>query len=479
MYELYANKNVIIDPKHWIFRVTVTDKKKDSLVIEYPCSLNFDVTRNTFAETNSGTFTLTNLSASSRQFCFKDRLNVGEQKGIIVEAGYEGQLSKIFQGLIMEGYSQREGTEILTNMLCWDVTMDSDVIARTFEAGTTKREAYKSIANQAGLEIANIGELRGEFKQPTTFVGTPLNILNQITNGNTFIDNGQVNTLFNTECLKGVVMVLNSSTGLLGTPQRRETQVIVESVFRPEIKVGQLLEIDSEISPEFSGTYFVVGINHSGTISPTKSGKRTTTLNLMNAYTASASNVNVTEETKEPQINLVEGEKITPVNGKYGSSVEEVYRYIQDHNGDVTGLTKKITERISWREMLCPIVGGENTPEQILSQVTKEILYNCEEIATKLTNFLNGSIYKGQRIIILSGWRSKETNAKWDNASTESAHLRGSAIDFKFENVNTYTAFYKAFQYNWDRFTYLYRIKTSYSYQIHVQSSFGKGGAKR
>ena len=84
-----------------------------------------------------------------------------------------------------------------------------------------------------------------------------------------------------------------------------------------------------------------------------------------------------------------------------------------------------------------------------------------------------------QKIIISSGWRSKRVNSKYSNASKESAHLRGCAIDFKYANINTLNVFRTKYNITWDKFTYLFRGNISGSAIIHVQSTLGAGNAKR
>lgn len=462
------------------WRMTVTYNENGELkskVFGYPLTVQFNIVRNTLAQSNTGDFTILNLAKDTRSVLFQDRFATNIIKNIKFEAGYNGKFIQVFYGKIQECYSKRVGVDVQTNIKAWDIGTNESVKAVTFQAGTSFREALKNVLAQSPYSLGAIGDIQGTFKTDTSFVGTPLNIANQITNQHTFVDNGTVNTLNNNECLDMGVVVLKAETGLIATPERRNESVVVNSIFNPNLIVGQLIEIQSDIASEFTGTYQIGGITHTGTISGAEAGQRITTLNLLVGAFLPNSNYNVTSQTQRIGFTKVKQEKVTPVNTNYGSSVEEVYRYIKDHKGDVSGLTKRITPSISWRDMLKP-AGSRNTNTDINNEITKEILYNCESIAIKLTNFVN-TYYKGAKINITSGWRTKANNSSLGNASKESVHLRGGAIDFYIANVPSYTAYNRVFKPYWDKFTYLFRANNTSRYIIHVQNTLGKGGAKR
>ena len=51
-------------------------------------------------------------------------------------------------------------------------------------------------------------------------------------------------------------------------------------MFDPRIKVGQGLEINSKIAPQFNGQYKVWGVSHNGIIGETQGGQCITTIQL-------------------------------------------------------------------------------------------------------------------------------------------------------------------------------------------------------
>lgn len=443
--------------------------------VAYPLTVEFNIVRNTFAQANTANFRIYNLAPSSRnsEAFFQDRFATNKRKLVTFKAGYNGRLITCFKGIIQESYTDRSGADIITSMRCLDMgTPKAEIVNVTFESGTKKLEAYKNIiANSESLTLGYIGTIEGEFKTPVTFYGEILDVLNKITSGHTFIDNGVVHTTQNNESLRIGVTILNSATGLLGTPQRREACVSVRSIFNPNYQVGQLLEIQDPILEAFNGTYKIAGIAHNGTISGATAGERITELELYNGAFLPNSSYNQTNLTTPQGFTAIRGEEITPVNGKLEANAQAIFNYIQKNNGQIPN--SKITQNISWKDML----GHSNNDADRKNNLTVAIVSNCITIAKKLQAFIDTNTV-GARISITSGWRSPRVNASISNAQAESAHLQGLAIDFVYINRNTYTTYRDVYKHGWDKFTYLFRGQKS-SAVIHVQATLGKNSATR
>lgn len=462
----------------WQMEVTYYDKNgnEQTKVIGYPLTINFNIERNTFASANTGRFSIYNLSPATRnsEAFFQDRFYTEKTKYVTFKAGYNGNLITCFRGYILQSYSRREGVDVITDMECLDMgTSQYDYINITFEAGTTKKDALKNvIQNCEGLSLGYIGTLEGEYKTPVTLTGDPLSVLNQITEGHTFIDNGVVHTLQNNEALDIGVTILNANTGLINTPQRRGAEIIATSIFNPNIQVGQLLNIKDPIQTSFDGTYLVCGFNHSGTISGAVAGQRTTTINLLIGDYLPSSSYGLTGNVEPSNFSKVKGEEVSAVESQINSDAFGIYNYIKKNNGAIPN--KNITPNISWRDM----IGHSNTDQDRFNELNVSILSNCIVIAKKLQAYIDVNT-PNQKINITSGWRSNRVNGSLGNASKESAHLRGLAIDFKYLNGQTYNIFKHRFNQTWDKFTYMFRASVSSSPVIHVQATLGKGGARR
>lgn len=467
-YSLSATKNVYNPVNHqciWRMHVTYLNYETgqyETIKMEYPLTCDFTITKNTDAQTNTATFKIYNLKASTRSRLFQERFNTSKERLVVFEAGY-GVHTEVFKGIVQECYSQRQGTEIITTIDCWDIGMGQKYLAVTFNAGTTFKEAYEYVVSQIpDWQGGEIGDLKGEFKTPTTFAGTPFEILNKITSQHTFIDNGKVNTLQNNECIDVPVYQISASSGLLNTPQRRGGQLVIESIFRPDVLIGQLFEISSETASEFDGTFKVCGYSHHGTISGAVAGERRTTINLLVGALLPNSPYALTQK-NQVEFVKVKNNKTQPVQKNYGASIEEVYRYIKENNGAIPN--KKITPNITWKDM----IGHNNTNSDRKTELTKDILFNCKTIAERLQSYKN-TYFGGNSIQITSGWRSKRNNASVGGQNGKHGHLYGNAIDFKIIGKSSREAYLDIFKPLWNK-QYGYSYVNS-SGAIHIQQNW-------
>ena len=447
----------------WFMQVTYINPdtlQAETVEMSYPLTIDYTITKNVEANTNTAIFKIHNLNEKTRANLYQERFNVGIKKVVKFYAGYDGQEKECFVGYVQEGYSERQGTEIITTLDCWDIGIGEKWTAVTFNKGTTFKDAYKHVISlMKDVEVGAIGDLNGEFKTETTFVGTPFEILNKITNCHTFIDNGIATTLQNNECLDVPVYQITAKSGLLGTPLRRGGQLLVMAIFQPYIKIGQLYEIQSEVATQFNGTYKVCGFTHSGTISGAVAGQRQTQINLLVGALLPNSNYVYTAETGTG-FKKVKVEEVTDVNQVYGSNVEEVYRYIRDTKGKIPN--KQITNNISWAEM----IGNENTDAERYGALTKSILYNCETIAQGLQRYRD-SYYPQYKLQINSGWRSARVNAKYGGANGIHGHLYGNAIDFSIIGVNDFTVWKSSLNTYWHNH---FGFSLVHKNHIHIQN---------
>lgn len=344
------------------YRITVFDFEKNVLaVVEYPITCKFNSQRGTFSNANKCTIELYNLSEDTRTKIFKDALvgDLAERnwKFIRLEAGWNGTLSQIFYGRILQAYSTKAGgqVDIITRIECLPFDIFNSQSSYTFAAGTSYKEAYKTMAGDLpNCEIGNTGTLEGTFKTQTTFDGNTMNCLNELTGGNTYADNGVLNTLMSNEVIDVSVPLITDENGLLQTPVRRNATITIKMLFEPSLIVGQLLEIKSATQPQYDGQFKVLGFTHDCMISPTQAGQRITTVDLWAIPLLTSSDINLTgERTTSNEVNAykVKGEKVTPITtlvshnwiapvtkgykitSFYGNRMHPIYHKILLHDG--------------------------------------------------------------------------------------------------------------------------------------------------
>lgn len=454
----------------WSVTITYNGESK---TVTYPLTCEFNIERSSNSMAKHCTLNIYNISASTRlsEFFRHDRvLDFGIIKILEFSAGYNGNMTTCFRGIINEAYSTRQGSDIITTIMATDEgssSVNRQLMSITFKKDTTFVDAFNNVAGNLKYVTPTLrGVLEGSFKTDTTLYGTPLQILNQITNNHTFIDNSELKMLNNNECTDDEVLILSDKTGMIGMPKVRSNWITAEMLFNPNVNIFQRVELTSKALNTTKGIYKIYSINHQGVISGAIGGQRITTIGMMLSNKLPNSEVTTTNTTEKQGLKVVKGTEVMTPNMP---AVANVYDYIRANNGSIPNW--KINERISWTEML----GHDNSPEERYSELTPEILVNCVGIANKLYNFLNSTSLKGQKIIVSSGWRSKANNQK-AGGKKESVHLRGGAIDFRFTNIDTISAFNNVFRNNWTGFTYRFVEKSGRSY-IHVQMGYGVGGA--
>lgn len=429
--------------RNYVLKYTIPIVKDDGsldttnaevITIKYPLKLEFDINRNTFSSSNQATLRVYNLKESTRNKMFQDQFNILRYVFVDLYAGYganEGELPLILSGKVMSCYSERRGTEVITSIQ----VMDNDIIQsysnHTFAAGTPKNEVVVTlVGDMKNLKPGAITPLEGNIERPLSVADSSFIALRQFTGGSCFIDNGQVHVLHDNEVRGDVgIYKLTSSSGLLGTPRRRDAQVEIDCLFAPEISVGQLVEVDSSTDPtHFNGQYKVCGIHHSGVISGAECGRVQTTLNLFVGNMLPNSNFVITGvngDTRESIHAVMGNEKKTISLDTDVTGIRDVYNYIIKHK---KAPHSKITANIYWDDVVYKLAQQGSSPSII-------VLSNLYTVSTYLQAFRN-KYYPNSKIKITSGWRSSSYNAKTKGAAPNSQHTQGKALDFVITNQN-------------------------------------------
>jgi hypothetical protein len=278
------------------FQIDTATGAANAIEIRNPLTLEFDIVRNTSSSINTATFRVYNLSEKNRSLIFQNRTSIndisGNRKRVELQAGYnttlnrDSDLATIFTGDLLEAYSFRQGPNVITyiNALDGATSAYNSSINKTLDKGITLKEVASELASSlVGIKKGVIGNIEGEAKTAVSLNGNAFYLLSKDYKDEVFIDLGKVNILNRNEYLKTLglsVPLITSETGLLGTPQRQGTDVVVDMLFEPKINVAQLVEIKAQINKEFDGQYKVMGVKHSGIISDAVNGDCRTTLNL-------------------------------------------------------------------------------------------------------------------------------------------------------------------------------------------------------
>ena len=418
------------------YRLTISweegDKTKQAIITD-PISIHFNVSKSIYQGDASVTLIqLYNIDPAIRESIYQDKLLLFREKAKILtlEAGYGDTLTLVSTGRIQQCHSELQGTDMVTSIEVMDPDIMTEFTSVTFEAGTTFKEAYKYLASQfPNLLNGQCGELAGSFKSPTIFEGNSFWAINKLTGGHTFIDNKVVNTLQDNEVLKEVgAYLINSDTGLLGTPRRYDNILEVSMLFEPKLKLGQLIQIDSTTQARFNGQYRINGLTHDCMISEADCGTRTTTIQIIYLNMVEDSNTALTGSTGKIGPTAIVNNKAEPLNTTVSPNAKATYEFTRKNNGQIPD-TWIVPNIISWKDML----KHNNQPNEILSDLTLEKTARSEAIANRIRDFCN-SHFPGRKITITSGFRTVANN-KREGGVSNSQHLQGRAADFKVSGI--------------------------------------------
>lgn len=259
------------------YQITIETNDGSFVVVQYPLTLEFNIVRNIFASANTGDFRILNLGAVTRNRIYKNKFQTNIFRSVVLKAGYDKQLPIIFNGNIKEAFSYKEqgSVEFVTEMSCYDGGFDISNSFSSFSltSGATEDQVVdRLIKDLKNTERGTISTIGGEHLRGRTILGNTMDRLSEETGNAAFIDNGKVHVLRDSECLQGDILLLNSKTGLLGSPKRTGNLLIVELLFEPKLKVGQQVSLESQTERNYNGIYKVIGIQHTGIISGSVNG---------------------------------------------------------------------------------------------------------------------------------------------------------------------------------------------------------------
>lgn len=260
----------------------VQTQNGSTLTITLPFTVEFDITRNTLTSANVCQVRIFNLSEKNRNQIRFNVSDYGQFRLVRLRAGYGSNLPVIFTGNISQAWSVREGTNFITQIECYDggFAFANGLTSAQFPAGTSQRDIIKNLASSLpNVSLGVVGDYPGSLSRGNSYSGATTDILREITGSGFFVDNGKANALNTNEYIDdgAGVAVINSKSGLLGTPVLEQTIVRFDMLFEPQLTLGQKIILESDTANNFNGAYKVTGVKHRGMISEAVCGEVITT----------------------------------------------------------------------------------------------------------------------------------------------------------------------------------------------------------
>lgn len=270
------------------YSLSVQTVSGNTLIVELPLTVEFDIWRDTLVSLNRASIRIYNLNANNRAEIRKNVTDLNDIRRVTLMAGYGTNLSIVFTGTIMRAWSAREGTIFVTQIIAQDggfaySQSQTNVTIPASSAGPVLTQTIlKTIAGDLApsVTLGAIGNFPVPILRGNTYSGPTMHLLDQLSGGGSFIDNGKINILGNYECLQGQLLVINSATGLLSTPILEGYILHFDLLFEPRVVPGQMIQLQSSTAENFNGTYKIISIGHKGTISESVCGDAVTSLGM-------------------------------------------------------------------------------------------------------------------------------------------------------------------------------------------------------
>ncbi len=262
----------------------IIDDGVSTRTIAYPLTVEFDIVRDMFSKMNTAKFTFKNLNETSQAWLYHDKFFTTKFKTITFQAGYNDNYTTIYKGNIVSGYSQRQGTEMNTQIECFEGAFDyhNNFANASLGANSSGADIINNFITSSSFEKGYIASTTKTYTRGYTYQGNILDGMRNVADEsgcNAFVDLGVVNVLGENDVIESDVILISPQTGLLNTPIRQNQLITLEMVFEPRLKLGQLVRLDSSVN-YLDGQYKILGISHSGNISGAIGGKAITKLSL-------------------------------------------------------------------------------------------------------------------------------------------------------------------------------------------------------
>lgn len=212
-------------------------------------------------EPNTASVTITNLREDTRALL--------SRRGIatVVEAGYVGRRSVIFEGTLDFGATERDGTDWISTFESTDggAAMRAARINETFKAGIDVRDVIAKAADQLGVALGNVleatanGNVKGAidaFKNGITMSGPAVPQFDRIMRSMGYdwsVQNGALQILEPGDVLDdGELILLKRGTGLVGSPQPGDDgAIVVRTLMLPSLIPGRRIKVESRLVDGF------------------------------------------------------------------------------------------------------------------------------------------------------------------------------------------------------------------------------------
>jgi len=231
-------------------------------------TIDFQVDKDASAAENSATIVIMNLSPQSRALF--------EQENNIVElyAGYGDAVKLIFYGDVIEqgATHARQGADWVTTVKATDggKKMRETKVNVSFKADTKYRDVLNKLVETLGYTTEGLRSIPDDIKFKNGYVASGyvkdnLNILAEKYDMQWSIQDNSLQFMPQNEATSDTAVVINRRHGMISSPIKTDKGIQVASLLNPELKIGRLIELESDILVAEGKSYYKVNkLSHKG-----------------------------------------------------------------------------------------------------------------------------------------------------------------------------------------------------------------------
>jgi hypothetical protein len=225
----------------------VIGKNGNGIKVDQKLKIQFEIIKTVDPEPNQAIVKIYNLNQTN-----EEKIK-NEYDEIIINAGYQDASRLIFRGNIIRVFRYRDKTDFITEIEAGDGDKDfrNAIMNETLAAGTSTSQlvdrAVKSFSStlKGESQVQNKQRLRGKV-----ISGNTRDILSDIAaeNGaNWSIQDGQLQIVKTDGVLPDEAIVVNSNTGMLGSPEINDKGIAVQALLNPQFRVNGVIKLDNNV----------------------------------------------------------------------------------------------------------------------------------------------------------------------------------------------------------------------------------------
>lgn len=245
------------------YELVITLNTGEAISIKPNIRVQFDVVKSVDGGLNSCRIRVYNLSKDKRKKLIKEDTDSNTKMPFLLKAGYN-KIETLFKGFILESYSEKSGTDIVTTIVAMDGLVDAQgsYTSTTVKKGDAINVILKDMPTTTRAKISD----RPVLQRAKVLVGNSLKLVeNNLKDDETyFIDEGKLYIIKQNEVISDFVPLVNNATGLLLTPKKKKYEVTFNTLLNPSIKIGGLVKLESILAENLNGTYKVLTITYRG-----------------------------------------------------------------------------------------------------------------------------------------------------------------------------------------------------------------------